>query len=294
MNRRVALHDSDRTGFPNLALMKLAAWHARQGDAVERFHPLFRNLYDLVYSSKVFRFTPVDQMLPANTIRGGIGYGETGTLPEGVEHICPDYDLYGCNHALGFTTRGCPNRCQWCIVPSKEGGIRAHADVDEFLGGKKELVLMDNNILAHEHGIRQLERIADLRIKLDCNQGLDARLVDHATANVLGRVRWIRFVRFACDQKSQMPHVERAVKLLRAASGKKGEVFVYVLVKEIEDALDRVEFLRRIGCEPFAQPYRDLTTNAEPSSALKRFARWVNHKAIFRTVPWSEYRQGVA
>lgn len=43
---RVALHDSDATGFPNLALMKLAAWHKRQNDAVDRFQPLFRNMYE--------------------------------------------------------------------------------------------------------------------------------------------------------------------------------------------------------------------------------------------------------
>ena len=286
---RVALHDSDATGFPNLALMKLAAWHKLQGDAVERFQPLFRNMYDKVYSSKVFVFTATDNMLPASTIRGGVGYGRFEDLPDAVEHIMPDYAMFGASHAMGFTTRGCPNSCPWCVVPSKEGKIRPHADVEEFLGGMQSLVLMDNNILASEHGIKQLEKIATLGIKLDCNQGLDARLVDAAVANVLGRVRWIRFVRFACDQVSQMPHVERAVRLLRAASGKKGEVFVYVLVKEIRDALERVEFLRRIGCEPFAQPYRDLTNNAEPAAELKRFARWVNHKAIFKSVPWSEY-----
>lgn len=289
----IGLHDSDMTGFPNLALMKLSAWHKQRGDSVEWFRPLFRNMYDRVYSSKVFRFTPVDQMLSASTIKGGIGYGETGTLPEGVEHICPDYDLYGCTHALGFTTRGCPNSCPWCIVPSKEGQIKAHADIDEFLGGKKALVLMDNNILASEHGIRQLERVADLRVKLDCNQGLDARLVDNAAARVLASIRWKR-VRFACDTSAQMPAVERAVTLLRNAAGKKtfgDRIFCYVLVKDIDDALERVEFLRHLDVDSFAQPYRDFENNVEPTMEQKNFARWVNHKAIFKTVPWEKYRK---
>ena len=157
---------------------------------------MFRNMYDKVYSSKVFRFTPQDQMLPCGTIRGGVGYGEALTLSDEIEHTCPDYALYGCEHALGFTTRGCPNKCAWCVVPSKEGKIRAHADVEEFLSGKRSVVLMDNNILAHAHGITQLEQIAALGVKLDCNQGLDARLVDGAIARLLGRIRWIRFVRF--------------------------------------------------------------------------------------------------
>ena len=288
---KIGLHDADATGFPNLALMKLAAWHKKQGDTVDRFHPLFGAGYDKIYSSKVFTFTAEDQLLPSRAEKHGSGRGDTTALPDDIEHTCPDYSIYGSKHAQGFTTRGCTNSCAWCVVPKKEGKIRAHADVEEFLGGMQSLVLMDNNILASEHGIKQLEKVAKLGVKLDCNQGLDARLVDDAIAKVLASIRWIRFVRFACDQKGQMPHVERAVKKLRSASGKKGEVFVYVLVKEIDDALERVEFLRNLCCEPFAQPYRDFESNAEPPDELKRFARWVNHKAIFKTVPWEKYKR---
>lgn len=43
--------------YPNLALMKLSAWHKAQGDAVEWFEPLSGH-YDKVYMSKVFSFTP--------------------------------------------------------------------------------------------------------------------------------------------------------------------------------------------------------------------------------------------
>jgi len=243
---RVALHDADKTKFPNLALMKLSAWHKAQGHHVERFSPLFKAQYDHVYSSKVFTFTPEDEYLPASADKHGIGRGDMGSLPDEIEHTCPDYALYNSTHAQGFVTRGCPNMCPWCIVPRKEGAIRDHADVEEFLGGMKEVVLMDNNILASEHGIRQLEKIGRLGVKLDCNQGLDARLVDPAIASVLGKIRWIRFVRFACDHVSQMPHVERAVNLYRQAAGKKGQISCYVLVKDIDDALERVEFLQRL------------------------------------------------
>jgi len=284
----IALHDADKTGFPNLALMKLSAWHKAQGHSVEMFRPLFKAQYDHIYSSKVFTFTPEDEYLPSSADKHGTGRGDMGALPDAVEHICPDYALYGSSHAQGFVTRGCPNKCGWCIVPKKEGAIRDHADVEEFLGGMKEVVLMDNNILASEHGIRQLEKIGNLGVKLDCNQGLDARLVDPAIASVLGKIRWIRFVRFACDHKAQMPHVERAVSLYRKAAGKKGQIFCYVLVKEIEDALDRVEFLRRIGVDPYAQPYRDFANNIEPTHEQRKFARWVNHKAMFKAVPWEK------
>lgn len=67
----IGLHDSDATGFPNLALMKLSAWHKVQGDYVEWLNPLLS--YDRVYSSKVFTFTPENPYLPDNTIKGGTG-----------------------------------------------------------------------------------------------------------------------------------------------------------------------------------------------------------------------------
>ncbi len=51
---KIALHDSDRTRFPNLPLMKLSAYHKAKGDTVERFLPLAAHTYDIVYSSKVF------------------------------------------------------------------------------------------------------------------------------------------------------------------------------------------------------------------------------------------------
>ena len=66
---KIGLHDADKTHFPNLALMKISAWHKARGESVEWWNPLER--YDAVYSSKVFTFTEEDPYLPENTIRGG-------------------------------------------------------------------------------------------------------------------------------------------------------------------------------------------------------------------------------
>ena len=127
---RIALHDSDRTRFPNLPLMKLSAWHKAQGDTIERFIPLMNDSYDRVYSSKVFSFTPDEQNLPRGVIRGGTGYGPGPDLPDEIEHIMPDYSLYPAfQTSLGFVTRGCIRTCPWCIVPGKEGKIHAHAEL---------------------------------------------------------------------------------------------------------------------------------------------------------------------
>lgn len=287
--RRIALHTPDRTKYPNLVLMKLAAWHKARGDRVEVYNslPMFSRFYDTVYSSKVFSWGAEAKDLPAKTVKGGTGYGLSATLPAEVEHICPDYDFYGVKYSLGFLTRGCIRSCPWCVVPAKEGMIREHADIEEFCR-HRDVKLMDNNVLAHPHGIAQIDKMARLDLRVDFNQGLDARLIDGPIAKRLGALRWIRFLRLACDQKSQMPVVEKAVRRLRAVGGPYREYWCYVLVKEVEDAHDRVLFLQSLNVTPFAQPYRDLE-GTEPTFKQRTFARWCDQPRIRKTTPWPEF-----
>ena len=195
---RIGLVDVDGRGFPNLVLMKLAAWHKARGDTVEFADPE-AGRYDKVYMSKVFTHSPdCRDEYPCEVVRGGTGYRDYATvLPEEVEHTCPDYSLYGVGEAYGFLTRGCPNRCPWCVVPRKEGGIRPHADIEEFLAGRRRAVLLDNNVLASDWGLVQIGKIVRLGIRVDFNQGLDARRIarDPEVAELLARVRWLRFLR---------------------------------------------------------------------------------------------------
>jgi len=283
----VALHDSDNTKFPNLALMKLSAWHKAQGDTVEIFSPLFE--YDKIYSSKVFTFTPEDPYLPDDTIRGGTGYGLTSDLPPEIEHIMPDYDLYRVKHSIGFLTRGCNRTCSWCVVPGKEGKAHGHADIEEF-AAHKDIVLLDNNVLQHEHGIQQIEKIARLGLRVDFNQGLDARMIDDSIARLLGKVKWLSPIRLACDHKGQMKSIARAVELLRWHNVTPRRYFCYCLVQDVDEAVERVRFLKGLDVDPFAQPYIDFTGQSEPTLEQRTFARWVNHKAEFKSRTWDQYK----
>jgi len=288
---KVALHDSEKHDYPNLALMKLSAWHKAQGDSVEWFSPLVGG-YDRVYSAKVFTWGRRDPYLPEGTIYGGTGHDIRATLPDEVEHICPDYSLYDCQQSYGFLTRGCIRRCEGCFVPEKEGGIREHADVEEF-ARHREVVLMDNNTLASPHGIAQIEKIARLGLKVDFNQGLDARLIDDGIARLLGKLKWIRHTRMACDSPAMIEPIRRAVELLRWHNVNPAQLFCYVLVRDVEEALERVRFLKGLYVVPFAQPYRDKS-GAEPTKAQKDFARWCNQKAAYKTCTYDDYKPGMA
>ena len=290
---RIGLHDGDgQTDFPNYALMKISAWHKTQGNTVEWWNPMLQ--YDLVYSSKVFTFTPECLYLPPNTVKGGTGYGIYDELPPEIDGIFPDYTIYPtCDYAIGFLTRGCIRRCPWCVVPKKEGAIRAYRTWREIKRpDSKKIVFMDNNVLACPHGIEQMRDMIGKDVRIDFNQGLDARLITDDVADILSKLRWIRFIRMSCDTDAMLDVVIGAIQRLQRHGVHPYKVFVYLLVQDIESAEKRAIALRDAGAEVFAQPYRDFTTNQEPAHELKRLARWVNHKAIFKTVKtFAEYNR---
>jgi hypothetical protein len=288
---KIGLMDIDGRNFPNLALMKLSAYHKSVFNEVEWVNHF--NHYDIVYKSKVFTFTQDDGFyIDSNVIiKGGTGYDATVTLPIDIENIRPDYSLYPqYKSAYGFLTRGCPNKCSWCIVPKKEGNIRPHADIEDILCGRTSAILMDNNVLASDWGIKQIEKIIKLKIKVDFNQGLDARLIDHPMAKLLAQVKWLSPLRMSCDTDNMLDSVIRATNHLRDAKCTPSNYFIYVLVKDIESAYKRVIVLDSMKLDPFAQPYIDFSGKNKVTKKQKRFARWVNHKAIFRSVEYKNYK----
>lgn len=281
---RIGLHDSDDTGFPNLALMKISAWYKSRGDSVEWWSPLFE--YDRVYSSKVFTFTPENPYLPPDTIKGGTGYGIYTELPEEIDAMFPDYTIYpNCHHAIGFLTRGCIRNCPWCVVPKKEGKIRPYRTWREVKRpDSRDIVFMDNNVLACPFGIEQMQDMVGHDVRIDFNQGLDARLITTEIAQLLSRLKWIRFIRMSCDTDLMLPIVLQAVERLSNAGVKPYRVFVYLLVQDVASAEKRAIALRDAGADVFAQPYRDFAAGKEPEKEQRQFARWVNRKEIFKSV----------
>lgn len=230
---RIGLVDVDNTSFPNLALMKISAYHKSIGDEVEWANPFFE--YDRVYKSKIFTFTS-DDLTPYNceVIKGGTGYDLSSVLPKEIEYMQPDYALYGDKidnkTAYGFLTRGCPNKCKWCVVPIKEGNIHAYMDVDDIaIEGRTNLILMDNNVIACDYGLEQIEKIIAKRYRVDFNQGLDARLITDDIAKILAQVRYINYIRIACDSYAQVPYLIRAQEMLEKYGYKK-DIFVYFLI----------------------------------------------------------------
>ncbi|HDK26324.1 MAG TPA: radical SAM protein [Candidatus Atribacteria bacterium] len=286
---KIGLIDIDGK-IPNLALMKISTYYKNKGNEVVLTNPLMASIFDKIYASTVFSWSKIPA-LPKNAEIGGSGYDLQKKLPEEIDKLCPDYSLYpNVTYSIGFLTRGCIRNCPWCIVPKKEGKIKPYMDIEEFARHDK-IMLLDNNVLACDWGIKQIEKIARLNLKIDFCQGLDARLITDKIAKLLSKVKWWKPVRLACDMASMKPIVQKAVELLRWHNVSPRTYVVYALItNDIEDSIDRIRFLKGLGVDVYAQPYRDQEGTI-PSQIQKDLARWVNHKAIFYSVDWGDYKK---
>lgn len=277
--------------YPNLALMKLSAWHKAQGDDVWMYQPIDGQEYDRVYMSKVFDFTPdfAYDIRATEIIKGGTAYDMKATLPERAEHTYPDYAAFDCGYAMGFTSRGCIRNCPFCVVPKKEGKARAVADIYEFWRGQEYLRLLDNNLTAlPEHFMRITGQIIKERVKVDFNQGLDLRLITADMAKQLAKVKLWKAIHFAFDNVKDETAIREGVRTLSDNGVKLHNVMVYVLIgfnSTPEEDLHRCEVLRGLGVLPFVMPFDKF------DEYQRRFTRWANHKAIFKTVRWGDYKK---
>lgn len=320
----IGLIDVDGHNFPNLALMKISAYHKAAGDSVEWWNGL--KWYDRVYMSKVFdsTYTP-DMEFCINSdivIKGGTGYigksnvewGEPDTgrifqeadfyfegewvdeieddggikywhhLPNEIEHMMPDYFLYGIkNTAYGFLTRGCPRGCKFCIVSEKEGRVSHQvANLTDFHRGQKEIKLLDPNILACKDHEGLLNQLAGSGAWVDFTQGLDIRLISQDNVELLNRIK-TKMVHFAWDDPRHdlTEYFKRFAEHSKIQDRRKRCVYVLTNFESShEEDLYRINTLRELDFDPYVMIY----DKPHAPKQTRYLQRWVNNKRIFRTI----------
>ena len=124
-----------------------------------------------------------------------------------IEELIPDYGIldqipyrYPVHDAyFSYASRGCIRKCSFCGVPKLEGAQRDTESISDIVRGiedlygpKKDLVLMDNNVVASPRFREIIAEIRDLgfvdgaklergrvpvKRRVDFNQGVDARIL---------------------------------------------------------------------------------------------------------------------
>ena len=304
---RVGLIDVDGHNFPNLALMRISAYHKANGDEVEWWWTDFIH-YDVVYMSKIFSdIYSKDIPEPMNAdkvIKGGTGYQihlENGVevydkasdtrLPDEVEHMFPDYSIYPqFDFAVAMTSRGCPRGCAFCHVAAKEGRCSVKvADVSDFWNGQKHIEVLDPNIAACKDKHDLFLQYEATKATINFSQGLDIRLLTEKDIEDINRLR-IKEIHFAWDN----PKDDLKDYFVRYASlakhkphGKLGTVYVLTnFSSSMDENLYRIYTLRDLGYDPFVMVY----DKPHASKEIRALQRWCNNIKIFRsTLNFDEY-----
>jgi hypothetical protein len=296
MIKNIGIFDVD-SKIPNLALMKLSAYHKERGDNVQHFLPVMdKDHFDKIYASTIFCDDDSDRQYldPERMEIGGSGWDLKKNLPPEIEALQPDYSLYDYPHSMGFTMRGCRFVCKFCIVPEKEGRPKSNNTINEIWTnrGSDFVMLLDNDFFGNPEWRERIAEIRHHNLRVNFNQGLNIRIITEEQAKALASVRFRNpkgnkpMVHFAWDRFNDEKLIDAGIERVKAAGIKPYQMTFYVLIgfdTTPEQDYYRVMKLRKIGCNPFVMPYD------KKNIYQQRFTRWVNHKAIFKSVEWADY-----
>ena len=297
--------------LPNLALMKLSAYHKSQGNVVYFEKSINRGLfepdYDSVYGSAIFTSSKQKIDLFRNNFPGAIVRGTGTDSLETVEQFLGideleqfDYDIYpDFKNSIGFTQRGCRLRCKFCVVPTKEGKNKSVNTIGKIWRGEgypKNILLLDNDFFGQTNWKEKIEEAIDGNFKLSFSQGINIRLIDQEGANLLSKVKYYddqfktKRIYTAWDNKRDENIFLKGINYLLNAGIKPYHIMVYFLCNYWEKGLTddiwyRYNKMKEIGLMPYPMIY----DKPNASHDLKRFQSWVIMRAC-EFIPFEIYR----
>jgi len=301
----------------NLALMKISAWHKKQGDEVLLNMPLFPA--DYTYASVLFEkniklFNANEYGGPAYEIQDGKGWvsgdGLAGSVERwgmarsdrrGISRIykkllqkmhdkIPDYSLFGLDYSLGYTFRSCLRSCKFCKVHLIENDMQHHS-IWEFHDPKfKKICLLNNNTFFDKQWKETFEEIWDANLSVIDENGYDLRLLDDEKADALHKTKWATPLHFAWDNIEDEDKIITGLKLLEKHHLRSTSNGVYVLIgfnTTEEEDLHRCQIIDDYGLTPYPMPFKK-------TKKLMKFKRFINlhYYRKYKTIKeaWEAYR----
>jgi hypothetical protein len=321
MDMRIGIIDADLldngTRHPNLALMKISAFHKKKGHSVTLLSSYTElDSYDKVYISKVFTFTNVPEGITSlpNVVIGGTGFFEDGgeNLPHKIEHNMPDYDLYKdyanseiekgrkrsavsdyLDYSIGFTTRGCFRKCSFCVNKKYDKAFK-HSPVSEFYEPTRPYIyLWDDNFLAYGGWEAILDELEAIGKPFQFRQGLDIRLMTDRKAKRLSKTRYHGDFIFAFDHLEERELIEEKLKLWKRYCSKTTKLYVLCAYnsqdeKDIENTFERIRILMEYGCLPYIMRYESYKDSRWRTLYIQ-IARWCNQPQFFKKKSFRQF-----
>ena len=268
----------------NTVYMQISQYHKERGDTIEWWHPLTDGEFDLVYCSSLFDYTDKKEV-PKRAICGGTGFDLSSRLSQEIEKCEYDYSLYpDCDFSIVWFSRGCIRKCPYCVVWEKEGSIKP-VKPKKLNPKGKYVIVQDNNFFASPKWQSAIVDLTVWGLPVSFNGGVDARIITKEQCRALEDIKLHKQIYIAWDNPKDdlVPQLELIIRYIKPY-----KLACYVLIgyrSTPEQDLYRVETLRDLGVSPFAMPYN------KKDEYQRNFARWVNHKAIFKSVNWEEYKK---
>jgi len=268
----------------NTAMMQVSQYHKQLGDHVEQYCSIFHDSYDKVYAFSIFDYTN-NPYVRDDMIKGGTGFNIDTKLPKEIEKCDFDYSLFlNCKTSYVWFSRGCIRKCPFCVVWKKEGFIKPVKPKPLNPNGEY-ISIMDNNFFANPKWENAFKQLMEWNQKVDFQSGIDVRIFNEEQGYALSSLKMYKQLHIAWDNPRENHSIIPRIKLLTNFI-KPYKIMCYVLIgywSTREEDLARVETLRDMKIDSFVMPYD------KKNSYQRSFARWVNHKATFKTVEWKDY-----
>jgi len=258
----------------NLALMKIAQWHIKNGDYVYLNMPVFSS--DYRYASLLFERSR--HLFQADEYGGPAINGSV--LNSEFESMKPYYDLYPHNdYSLGYTYRPCFNTCDFCKVPTMNHPDIDHHSIWEFHDSRfKKICILNNNTFQDPRWHETFEEIWDADLTVIDENGYDLRLMDDEKAAALKKTKFQGKIHFAWDRMQDDPLIINGLEMIKKV--KLNNVHIYVLIgydTDLDKDLYRCQKIIDFGYDPYIMPYKKTKDN-------KRFKRFID------TFMWRKYK----
>lgn len=242
--KNILLVEPVKHDYIPIALTKISTFHKQKGNNVDLVYgiPYFLDkTYDVIYITSLFTWEykivrrAIENFIhlypDADIYAGGICVSLLQEKFKDLEEkhknfhtffgLCENFDNYKIDYSLFknidysvvYTTRGCVNRCKYCMVWKLEK-FEIIDDWYKDINIKKDrIVLWDNNFLAT--GIKHIKQVVGIlktyNKSVDFNQGLDCRIWNDEIGTVFEGLK-IHPLRFAYDNKTQDNYITLAIE----------------------------------------------------------------------------------